>query len=100
MPLPLLLLLGKLFDLLVFLSPPDGIPFRKILGLFLPLLLDIGFMDGELFFLVECSRTENGRGLGGDWNHGVDCIGENSTPSRGCNRMQLFDLWAYLGCKE
>ena len=65
MPLPLLLLLSNLLGLLAFLSPPDGIPFRIILGFFLPHLLEIGLMDGELGFLVECSRTKNGGELGG-----------------------------------
>ena len=65
---------------LAFLSPPDDIPFRIILGFFLPHLPEIGFMDGELCFLAECSRTENGRGLGGDWNHGAGCIGKIVPP--------------------
>ena len=100
MLLPLLLLLSKFFGLLGLFSPPDGIPFRILLGLLLPHLLEVGLVDGELGFLVECSRTENGRRMRGDWDHDVGRIWEDGAPSRGCNRMQFLDLRARLGCKE
>jgi len=91
-PLPLLLLLGKLFGLLALLSPPDGFLLRIFLVFFLLLLLRIELMDGELGLLIKGNRTENGRGLGGDWHHGVSGIGKYGPPSGSCNRMQLFDL--------
>ena len=100
MLLPLLLLLSKFFGLLGLFSPPDGFPLRIFLLFFVLLLLRIELVNGKLGLLIEGNHTDDRGGLRGDWHHGVGGIGGNGAPNGGCNRMQLFDLRAYLGCKE